>query len=174
MKVTCPRCKRRIRLKKSRNMLCKCGYEFRYTEYFGNKKIYLVDANVIIYAMEKKNITGKICKKVLSRSDIATTERVLKEVQCEINISLKVFRVKKISDELKELKANTLKQPSEADLSLIQAAMDHPEINGIITYDRDFKNIATSGIIQTKSSKYSAKFWVGNAKEFLDKHRSEV
>ena len=106
---------------------------------------------------------------MLARKDIATTKRVLKEIQCDVELSLKVYKVKKISDELRELKANNLKQPSEVDLSLIQAAMDHPEIGGIITYDKDFKNIATAGIIQLISSKYMPKFWVGNAEEFLDK-----
>ena len=53
MKVTCPKCKRRFRLKKSRKMICKCGFEFIYSRYFGKEKIYLVDANIIIYALKK-------------------------------------------------------------------------------------------------------------------------
>ena len=150
-------------------MICKCGFEFIYSKYFGKEKIYLVDANIIIYALKNDAKRGKYCKKVLAREDIATTKRVLEEIQCDVELSLKIYEVKKISDELRELKANNLKQPSEVDLSLIQAAIDHPEIGGIITYDKDFKNIATAGIIQLISSKYMPKFWVGNAEEFLDK-----
>ena len=172
MKVTCPNCKRRIRLKKSRNMVCKCGYEFSYTTYFGKERTYLVDANIMIYALNEKTSRGKSCRKVLSRDNIATTRRVLDEVNSEdLEKKLKVYNVKRISKELKELKTNVLKQPSESDLSLIQAAIDHPEINGIITYDMDFKNIAASGIVQIKSSQYSTRFWVGNAKDFLEKHK---
>ena len=68
------------------------------------------------------------------------------------------------------MKTNKLKQPSEKDLSLIQAPIDHPEIAGIITYDRDFKAIATSGLISSKSSRYASNFFVGNAIEFLEKY----
>jgi midasin (ATPase involved in ribosome maturation) len=113
---------------------------------------------------------GKSCKKILSLSNIATTKRVLSEVQNYKNKKLKIYKVKEINEELKELKTNKLKQPSQKDLSLIQAAIDHPEIGGIITYDRDFKAIATSGLIKSISSKYAAKFFVGNAKDFLKKY----
>jgi predicted nucleic acid-binding protein len=170
MKITCPGCKRRIRLKKSRNIKCKCGHEFSYSTYFGKDRVFLIDANIIIYSLNNDPQRGKSCKKVLSLSNIATTERVLNEVQNYKNKKLKIYNVKEISEELKELKTNKLKQPSQKDLSLIQAAIDHPEIGGIITYDRDFKAIATSGLIKSKSSKYAAKFFVGNAKDFLKKY----
>ena len=169
MKVTCPKCKRRIRLKKSRNIKCKCGHEFSYSTYFGKEKIYLIDANIIIYAINKDAHYGQSCKKVLSRLNIATTERVLSEAQRDLDTQLRTYKVREICQELKELKTYTLKQPSEKDLSLIQAAIDHPEIGGIITYDRDFKAIATSGLIESKSSKYASRFFVGNAVEFLKK-----
>ena len=100
-------------------------------------------------------------------SNIATTERVFDEVQKDIYVNLRTYKVKEIYEELKSLKTNTLKQPSEKDLSLIQAAIEHPEIGGIITYDQDFKGIATSGLIKSKSSKYAATFFVGDAREFL-------
>ena len=58
-----------------------------------------------------------------------------------------------------------MKQPSKIDLHLIQIAIDHPEIKGIITYDQDFKNIATVGLIQKKGGT----FWVGDARDFLKK-----
>ena len=171
MKVTCPQCKRRIRLKKSRNIKCKCGHEFSYSTYFGKDRVFLIDANIIIYSINNDAHRGNSCKNVLSKSNIATTERVLNEVQNDIDIKLRTYKVKEICQELKELKTNTLKQPSEKDLSLIQAAIDNPEIGGIITYDKDFKNIAATGLIMSKSSEKSPEFWVGNAKEFLKKHR---
>ena len=172
--MTCPSCKRRIRLRKSREMICKCGYVFNYSEYFGKGRVFLVDANVIIYALEEKGECGSYCRRVLSRSDVATTRRVLEEVQTvELDYSLRVFEVKSISGELRELRATGLKQPSEADLSLVQAALDHPEVGGIVTYDRDFERIAAAGLVQLKSSGFSSRFWVGNAEEFLEKHRME-
>ena len=170
MKITCPICKRRFRLKKSRMIQCKCGHEFAYSTHFGKEKIYLVDANIIIYAINNDSHRGNSCKKVLSMPNIATTERVFDEAQNDISFKLKTYKVKEICEELKELKTNTLKQPSEKDLSLIQAAIDHPEIGGIITYDQDFKGIATSGLIKSKSSKYASNFFVGNAAEFLKKY----
>lgn len=170
MKVTCPQCKRRIRLKKSRNITCKCGHEFSYSTYFGKDRVFLIDANIIIYSINNDVYHGNSCKNVLSMLNIATTERVLNEVQNDIDIKLRTYKVKEICQELKELKTNTLKQPSEKDLTLIQAAINHPEIGGIITYDQDFKAIATSGLIKSKSSKYASNFFVGNAAEFLKKY----
>jgi len=171
MKITCPNCKRRIRLKKSRNIKCKCGHEFSYSTYFGKDRVFLIDANIIIYSINNDAHRGQSCKNVLSMLNIATTERVLNEVKKDLDMKIRIYKVKEICQELKELKTNTLKQPSEKDLSLIQAAIDHPEIGGIITYDRDFKAIATSGLIKSKSSKYESNFFVGNAVEFLKKYR---
>jgi len=170
MRVTCPACKRRIRLKKSRIIKCKCGHEFSYSTYFGKDRVFLIDANIIIYSLNNDRQRGKSCKKVLSLSNIATTERVINEVQNYKNKTLKIYKVKKISEELKELKTNKLKQPSMKDLSLIQAAIDHPQIGGIITYDHDFKAIAASGLINSKSSKFAANFFVGDAADFLKKY----
>jgi rRNA-processing protein FCF1 len=170
LKITCPSCKRRIRLKKSRNIKCKCGHEFSYSTYYGKERVFLIDANIIIYAMNNDPHHGNSCKKVLSMSNIATTERVLNEVKTNSDIKLKTYKVKEIYEELKELRTNTLKQPSEKDLSLIQAAIDHPEVGGIVTYDKDFKAIATSGLIKSKSSKYAAAFFVGDAVAFLKKY----
>lgn len=170
MKLTCPECKRRIRLKKSRNITCKCGHEFSYSTYFGKDRVFLVDANIIIYSLNNDAHRGNSCKSVLSKSNIATTERVLDEVQNDFDTKLRTYKVKEVCQELKDLKTNTLKQPSVKDLSLIQAAIDHPEIGGIVTYDRDFKAIATSGLIMSKSSKYASDFFVGNAAEYLKKY----
>lgn len=170
MKATCPRCKRRVRLKKSRNIVCKCGFTFRYSDYFGNEKIFLVDANVIIFAVNDDKSHGNDCKQVLRRNDIAITDKILDEIHNEIKYRFIIYEVKDISEEVKELSTNFLKQPSKKDLSLIQAAIDHPEIYGIITYDNDFKNLATSGFIKSKTPKEDSVFFVGNAKEFLAKY----
>ena len=93
MKVTCKQCKRRIRLKKSRNIVCKCGFVFRYTKYFGNEKIYLVDANIIIYSLSKDGEHSKVCKRVLMREDLAITDRVLDEVHKDIPYNFKRYKV---------------------------------------------------------------------------------
>ena len=87
MKETCPQCKRRIRLKKSRNIVCKCGFVFRYTKYFGKEKIYLVDANVIIYAISKDGINSKDCERLLRRENLAITERILDEIHKDISFN---------------------------------------------------------------------------------------
>lgn len=170
MKATCPQCRRRVRLRKSRNIVCKCGFTFRYSEYFGKEKIFLVDANVIIFAVNNDKSHGRDCKKVLRRNDIAITDKVLDEVHNEINYHFYTYEVKDMSEEVKQLSTNFLKQPSKKDLSLIQAAVDHPEIGGIITYDNDFKNLATSGFIGSRTPKEDTIFFVGNAKDFLAKY----
>ena len=170
MKITCPKCKRHIRLKKSRNIICKCGHDFPYSSYFGKDRIFLVDANIIIHAINNDAHYWQSCKKVLSMLNIATTDKVFNETNYDLKTPLKIYKVKEISKELKDMKTNTLKQPSDKDLSLIQAAIDHPEVGGIITYDNDFKAIATSGLIGSKSSKSASQFFVGNVEEFLKKY----
>ena len=107
---------------------------------------------------------------LISFFNVATTEQVYSEVHYNSDLNIKTYKVKEISQELKELTTNSLKQPSYNDLSLIQAAFDHPEIGGIITYDRDFKDAATSGLVNKISSNYECSFFVGNAKEFLKKY----
>jgi hypothetical protein len=52
--------------------------------------------------------------------------------------------------------------------NFIQAAIDNPDIIGIITYDNDFEMIAAKGIVLSNSSKSSG-FWVGTATDFLKK-----
>jgi predicted nucleic acid-binding protein len=173
MKTTCPKCKRRIVLKKSRKIKCKCGHEFSYSTYFGKDRVFLIDANIFIYSLNNDSYRGRSCKNVLSRCcNIATTEQVLNEVKNrKYNTdTIPTYTVNEICFEVRERIANSLKQPSEKDLSLIQAAIEHPEIGGIITYDQDFKSIATSGLIKSKSSKDASEFFVGDAVEFLKKY----
>jgi len=177
LKVTCPKCKRRIRIRRGDTIKCKCGNNLSYRSFFRDKfdyDVYLIDANVLIYAAGKGPYSVH-CRKVASfGSDdvrIGTTRRIISEVGAEIekrfSKDMIVFNTGLISDELSSLKTNYLKQPSEADLSLIQAARQHPEVRGIITYDRDFGRIAASGIIEKRSS---VKFWLGNAREFLERY----
>jgi hypothetical protein len=103
---------------------------------------------------------------------IATTRQIIEEVGSAIEKQLPemflIYNVNAIPGDLKEIKTNFLKQPSIADLSLVQAAYEHPEVRGIITYDNDFTRIATAGLVEQKAS---VKFWLGNAKEFVEKHR---
>lgn len=171
MRITCPHCSRRIRLKKSRQMLCECGYEFDYSTYYrGETSVYLVDANILIYALRNDPHHGKACRKLVSSPgpfQLGTTDAVLLEIEQELPCALKIYTVKAVKQDLKELfTERTSKQASLADLSLIQAAREHPEIQGIITYDYDFKNIATVGLVRTKEGR----FFVGTADDVLKKH----
>ena len=105
---------------------------------------------------------------------VAVTQQVLNEVRPPYEQRIEVYRVKEIAPTLRELWTDDSKQPSLADLSLIQAAWENPEIIGIITYDRDFKAIATRGFIRSQSSKSADDFWVGTAKEYLEKTKKHV
>jgi predicted nucleic acid-binding protein len=178
MKITCPYCKRRIRIRRGDEILCKCNKKLHYMKFFKGKIsfiVYLIDANILIYAENKHDKRSKNCQKILkinsSKIKIGTTDIIIDEVKKDSNINIsekiKIYKTGKISEELKNLKTNYIKQPSNADLSLVQAAIEHPEIKGIITFDRDFSRIATRGLIQKKSS---SSFWLGNATEFLKKY----
>ncbi|MFO7676971.1 MAG: type II toxin-antitoxin system VapC family toxin [Thermoplasmatota archaeon] len=178
MKVTCPNCKRRIRIRRGDESTCVCKNKLHYSKFFKKKIpyiVYLIDANVIIYAYNTKDKRNKLCKKVLNFNSssirIGTTNVILDEIGQNKNIiipeRIKTYTVGKLSDELLYIKTNYLKQPSLADLSLVQAAIEHPEIRGIITYDKDFSRIATRGVIQKRSSSH---FWLGNAYAFLNKY----
>ena len=172
MKVTCPNCKRRIRVKRERIIKkCKCGYQFTYEECFGHlSKIYLVDANIFIYSINNDKHRGIYCNKVIMEDNIATTDIVFREIRGPVPSNIKIYKTGKISDDIREIHTNRLKQPSIQDLSLIQVSIKRPEIAGIITYDRDFKDIATAGLVLLQSEK-GTNFWVGNAKEFLRMHK---
>ena len=169
MKVTCPICKRHFRLRKSRNMHCICGYVFSFSDVLSKERVFLLDANVFLYALNNHPAYGWDCTEVLLLGSVATTEQVLAEVHQDFKPTIPIYRIGTLAAELKELQASSLKQPSAADLSLLQAALNHPEVGGIITYDADFKAIASAGFIQSKSQGSSADFWVGTAKEFLKK-----
>jgi rRNA-processing protein FCF1 len=179
MKVNCPKCKRRIRITRGQILVCKCGNRLDYQYFFrrkSNKDIFLIDANVIIYSVNNNMEFNTCCKKILCMKSnnirIATTERVKKEVKgFDMPNTIISYKTGPITNDLLDLKTNYLKQPSEADLSLIQAARQHPEIKGLITYDKDFCRIAACGIIEKKSS---TKFWLGTAKEFLRKYDNKI
>jgi predicted nucleic acid-binding protein len=179
MKVTCPHCKRRIRIDQGRKNACACGKLLNYRHFLHEKiayDVYLVDANILIYAFEGSGVRRKYCQAILAvhapSIRIATTRQIIEEVGSVIEQQLPeaflIYHVSTIPSDLKEIKTNFDKQPSIADLSLVQAAYEHPEVRGIITYDKDFARIATAGLVERKSS---VKFWLGNAKEFVEKHR---
>lgn len=178
MKITCPDCKRRIRIRRGEEIICKCNNKLHYMQFFRKKInyiVYLIDANILIYAENTSDIRSRNCQKILklqsSKIKIGTTDVILDEVKKNKNIvipkTVKIYNTGKIADNLKDLKTNYLKQPSEADLSLVQTAIEHAEIKGIITFDKDFSRIATRGVIQKKSS---SSFWLGNANDFLKKY----
>jgi hypothetical protein len=106
---------------------------------------------------------------------IGTTDVILSEIKNDLPYAAPdhviVYKTGKLTDEIANLRTNFLKQPSVADLSLVQAALEHPEVKGIITYDRDFGRIATQGIIQKRSA---VTFWLGNASSFLRKYEVQA
>jgi len=182
MKVTCPYCKRRVTIKRGEDYICKCKNKLNYIHFFRkiiNYVVYLVDANIFIYSDNKKDARNLSCQRILKfdspRIKIATTDVIIEEIKRNENISvplkMQVYKIGRISNYLINLKTNYLKQPSNADLSLLQAAIEHPEIKGLITYDKDFGRIATKGIIEKKSC---SNFWLGNAADFLRKYKIKV
>lgn len=182
MKVTCPHCKRRIHIRRNRKNVCTCGTLLNYRHFFHERiayDVYLVDANILIYAFEPRSSRRRYCQAILDMQSsslcIATSRQIIEEVGSVLEQKLPetflVYTVNMIPSELTEVKTNFLKQPSVADLSLVQAAYEHPEVRGIITYDKDFARIATAGLVERKSS---MKFWLGNAKEFVEKHRIRI
>ncbi len=177
MKITCPKCKRRIKLRRGEQRQCLCGHSLNYRTFFNQKfdyDVYLVDANVIIYAFEEHGSRAKACFKILDSKSksfrIGTTKNIISEIgekiESELSDYLIIFSCGKPAKELLELKANALKQPSEADLSLLQTAICHPEVHGIITYDSDFRNVAGCGLVNRRSSR---KLWLGTAEQFVAK-----
>jgi predicted nucleic acid-binding protein len=171
-----------MRLFRNRKNVCACGKLLNYRHFLHEKiayDVYLVDANILIYAFDSRSVRRKYCQAILSMQvssiSIATTRQIIEEVGLVIEKQLPeiflVYTVSTIPDDLTEIKTNFLKQPSIADLSLVQASYEHPEVRGIITYDKDFARIATVGLVERKAS---VKFWLGNAKEFVEKHRIRV
>ena len=182
MKVTCPVCKRRIRLFRNRKNVCVCGKLLNYRHFLHEKityDVYLVDANILIYGFEGRSVRRQYCEAILSMKGssvcIATTRQIIEEVgstiEQQLPESLLVYTINMLPSDLTEIKTDFYKQPSIADLSLIQAAFEHPEVRGIISYDNDFARIATAGLVERKSS---VKFWLGNAKQFVEKHRIQI
>lgn len=182
MKVTCPSCKRRVHISRGQQNQCACGHRLNYQHFLHEKvayDVYLLDANILIYAFEPTSRHRKYCRKILMLNSptlsIGTTRHIIEEVGSEIEQQLpdglQIYQISIIPSDLTELKTNFTKQPSLADLSLLQAAYEHPEVRGIITYDKDFTRIATAGLIESKSD---VKFWLGDAKQFLEKHRIVV
>lgn len=167
MRKTCPKCKRRIRIKNKREVKCKCGYEFSHNKCFGlGNETYLVDANIFLYALNRDRFYGRYCSDTLAHcgKTLATTVQVMQEIKQPNNFAVKIIDVKKISPEVDELHYDTQQDLSLADKSLIQCAIDHPEIIGIISYDMDIRNVVPTQLIKSEK-----KFFVGNAQDFLKK-----
>ena len=178
MKVTCPTYKRRVRIRRGATRKCSCGYTMAYRSFFRQiiyYDVYLIDANIIIYALESSDERARACQEILQLKPgdirIGVTQRILGELSGinhhQLPKSLIVYRAGTLQPHLLSLKTNYLKQPSEADISMIQAAVQHPEIKGIITYDRDFERVAAQGMVEKHSTR---KFWLGDASLFLKKY----
>lgn len=129
--------------------------------------MYLLDANVFIYVLNNDPHRGKHCEKVM-RFNVATTQQVLDEIKQKHDFTPKIYKVGTISPEVEELKYDSDKmagkQLSKADKSLIQCAIDHPEICGIITNDFDIKSVSPEHLIKSET-----KFFIGRPNEFLKK-----
>ena len=167
MKVNCPDCNRRIKIRKNtRKNFCKCGHYFENKNYWKVQDVYLVDANIMIYAIKNDKYRGEHSRNVLLCFNIGTTIQAIKEVKCynEYSDTIKIYYTK-ISDEVKNISSNTSKTPSLQDKSLIQCAIDNPEICGIVTNDPDIKNLVPSYLIKS-----STNFFIGRPNELLKKH----
>jgi len=166
MHLTCPECRRYIKFKKRRGEhVCSCGHVFDVFEFY--EKYYLVDSNIFIYIRNNDGY-AKACKVALNQNDIAITDKVYDEIDRKLPIpKIKIFKTGILSKEVKNITTNRLKQPSEVDLSLVQVSLSNPQIVGIITYDNDFKNIATAGLVNRKNINGAPQFWIGNAQEYL-------
>lgn len=177
MKITCPSCKRRMKLQRGEKRQCRCGNWLDYRSFFRLRTpydVYLLDANIMIYAKDNPTYQGEMCRKILSVKTasihMGTTTEIIKEigpiVKKQLPETIHIYKSGKLLRTLERLKATGFKQPSQADLSLIQAAIEHPEIHGIITYDQDFNRIATAGFVEKHSSR---KFLIINAAKFIKK-----
>jgi predicted nucleic acid-binding protein len=162
--------------------VCACGKPLNYRHFLHERiayDVYLIDANILIYAFESRSARRKYCQAILAMHAsplcIATTRQIIDEVGSAIEQQLPEgflkYHVGTIPGDLTEIKTDFFKQPSIADLSLVQAAYEHPEVRGIITYDKDFARIATAGLVERKSA---VKFWLGDAKQFVEKHRIAI
>ena len=120
MKITCPYCKRRIRIRKGEDFYCKCKKKLNYMQFFRDKidyVVYLIDANILIYAENKKDNRSETCKKILifnsPKIKIGTTDVIIDEVKenkkIRIPKKMNIYKIGKISDELADLKTNYLK-----------------------------------------------------------------
>jgi len=177
MKITCPRCKRRMRIRRGERKSCYCGKYLDYRTFFRKKipyDVYLLDANVFIYAFSGNDYKARSCRRIIffnsNNIKIGTTHLVLDEIgrniRSQIPTNIILYKTGIIFDELLNTSSNFLKQPSEVDLSLINASIEHPEIHGLVTYDMDFSNVAAAGMVDKRSSR---KFWLGNAEKFTSK-----
>ena len=84
---------------------------------------------------------------------MATTDAVVNELsfrQKEYVSFNMVYNVKTISPEVNEMHYDTDDDLSLADKSLIQCAIDHPEIAGIITYDKDISSVVPARLIKSE------------------------
>jgi len=124
------------------------------------KDTYLLDANVFIHLINRDEKYERISRWVLTTPKIrkATTYGVLHEIH-DLDKDLlekidELYPAGHIDPRLMNLKPSYgKKEASVTDLSLIQAAIEHEEVRGIITFDTDFRNIAAAGMIEMLSGR---------------------
>lgn len=130
------------------------------------RPLFALDANIFLNAYNCHPEMGDACRWVLesSRVRICTTRQVLSEAYDtkgnRLPAQLELVEVGAIEGRIMDLRpAVSVKEPSEADRSLMQAVLNNPEIRGIVTFDPDFVNIAAAGLLTT---------WTGHKVEVLN------
>jgi len=171
MKTTCPKCKSRIRIRNKREIDCtKCGFQFSHRKFYGESTKYLVDTNIFIGALNGFEHHHDACTSVLTlyAGELITTNHVIAEILQYCPHTVKVYIVDAFLPEVEELCYITKDDEdyalSPADKSLIQCAIDNPDIAGIITYDTDIKSVVPSRLIRSEKP-----FFIGTADDFLKK-----
>jgi hypothetical protein len=116
--------------------------------------LYLIDANIIINAFMGEGNLREACLWMITSGTvrIATIDRVLNEAynigDNTIPESIEILPVGQMDPRLVELRPpRGCKEPSNVDLSLMQAVLDHREVKGIVTFDGDFRMIAAAGFL---------------------------
>lgn len=123
--------------------------------------LYLLDANIFLNAYTCHPDLGEVCAWVLNdfKMRIATTDKVLQNELFDTHghdlpSRLEVIKVTNLDKWVRELKpAEGLKELSDVDRSLIQAAMTSPRCKGIITFDPDFDNCAVGGLLTSRTGR---------------------
>lgn len=118
------------------------------------KPRYLADANLFINAHKGWGSAKDIIAGCGVHFELVTTKRVYDELKHRYDLpdELHILTVPSIDADLKQAaQANadalTGKKAGRCDLSLLQAARDHPELAGVITEDMDLHNLHPASLV---------------------------